>query len=193
MNIYQDLENSLYDLVIGLFPTWTIIFAYTNCDEPQTPYMAIDVKKLDPIGQQYTSYLGRVNPLTGDAITSTIQDSLAQVRFEFHGKYDDNTTTAEMAQQLELAMRTPKGFELMKLTRLALHKKMSARRIPQRRETDMYMVYQLDVTFAYCSMTVDDIDWIEFTGLTGVYYDAGREPDHIIINEIDVTTNPNGL
>lgn len=191
MNIYKDLEDSLYDLVIGLFPTWTIIFAYANCEDPVSPYMVIDVRKLETIGQQYTSHLGEVNLLTGDAVTTTIQDSLTQVRFEFVGKYDDNTTTAEMAHQLELAMRTPKGFELMKLNRLALHKKMSARRLPVKRDTDMYMVYQLDVTFAYCSMTVDDNDWIAITGVNGIYHDAGREPDHIINTHFDITTpNP---
>lgn len=191
MNIYKDLEDSLYDLVIGLFPTWTIIFAYANNEDPVSPYMVIDVRKLETIGQQYTSHLGEVNLLTGESVTTTIQDSLTQVRFEFVGKYDDNTTTAEMAHQLELAMRTPKGFELMKLNRLALHKKMSARRLPVKRDTDMYMVYQLDVTFAYCSMTVDDIDWIAVTGVNGIYHDAGREPDHIINTHFDITTpNP---
>jgi len=191
MNIYQDLEDSLYKLVNGLFPSWTIIFAYTNIPEPTSPYCAINVMKLQTIGQQYTSHLGKINPLTGDAITVTYQDGLAQVRFEFTGKYDANTTTAEMAQQLELAMRTPKGFELMKLNRLSLHKHMSARRLPVRRETDMYMVYQLDVTFAYCSQTVDDIDWIEFTKLTGIYHDSALPPDYTITHEIDVLTNPN--
>lgn len=191
MNIYQDLEDSLYELVSGLFPSWTIIFAFANGPEPTSPYCVIDVRKLETIGQQYTSHLGEVNLLSGDAVTTTIQDSLTQVRFEFIGKYDDNTTTAEMAQQLELAMRTPKGFELMKLNRLSLHKKMSARRMPVRRETDTYMVYQLDCTFAYCSMTVDDIDWIEFTKLTGIYHDSALPPDYTITHEIDVTTNPN--
>lgn len=191
MNIYQDLEDSLYNLVDGLFPSWATIFAFTNGPEPTSPYCVINVRKLDVIGQQYTSHLGKINPSTGLAITTTIQDSLAQVRFEFHGKYDANTTTAEMAQQLELSLRTPKGFELMKMNNLSLHKKLSSRRLPERRETEMYMVYQLDATFAYSSMIVDDVDWIEFTGITGIYHDAGREPDHIIINKIDVTENPN--
>ncbi|QYW06639.1 hypothetical protein uav_107 [Pseudomonas phage UAVern] len=190
MNIYQDLEDALYNLVYGLFPAWTTIFAYTNGPEPVSPYCVINVRKLDVVGQQYTSHLATADPY-GHARTMTIQDSLTQVRFEFHGKYDANTTTAEMAQQLELAMRTPKGFELMKLNNLSLHKKMSARRMPVKRDTDMYMVYQLDVTFAYCSMTIDEIDWIETAGITGIYHDAGREPDHIIINKIDVTENPN--
>ena len=104
MNIYQDLEDSLYKLVMGLFPTWTTIFAYTNGPEPTTSYCVIDVRKLDVIGQQYTSHLGKINPSTGDAITTTIQDSLAQVRFEFHGKYDDNTTTAAVSRLIWISM-----------------------------------------------------------------------------------------
>ena len=191
MNIYQDLEDSLYNLVIGLFPTWTIIFAFANCEEPTSPYVVIDVRKIESVGREYTSHMGDINPLTNDAVTITIQDSLVQARFEFVGKYDDNTTTAEMAHQLELAMRTPRGFELMKINRLSLHKKLSVRRLPQKRDTDMYMVYQLDCTFAYCSTVVDDVDWIAVLGIDGVYHDAGREPDHIIETHIDIITpNP---
>lgn len=188
MNIYQDLEDSLYDLVIGLFPTWTIIFAYANVEEPTSPYVAIDVRKIESIGREYTTHKGEINPMTGDAVTMTIQDSLTQIRFEFVGKYDDNTTTAEMATQLEMALRTPRSFELMKLNRLALHKKLSVRRLPQKRDTDMYMIYQLDCTFAYCSTVVDDVDWIAITSVDGIYHDAGREPDHIIYTHTDIIT-----
>lgn len=191
MNIYQDLEDSLYDLVIGLFPTWTIIFAYANCEEPTTSYVAIDVRKIESVGREYTSHKGEINPLTNDAITITLQDNLVQVRFEFIGKYDDNTTTAEMAHQLELALRTPRGFELMKISRVALHKKLSIRRLPQKRDTDMYMIYQLDCTFAYCSQVVEDVDWVAVLGIDGIYHDAGREPDHIIYTHQDIITpNP---
>ena len=189
MTIYKDLEDSLYNLVEGLFPDWRIIFSYTNGPEPTTPYCAIDIRRLDPVGQQYTSHLSHLNA-QGEAITMTIQDGLAQVRFEFHGKYDDNTEIAEMASLLELFMRTPRGFELMKLNRLSLHKRMTCRRLPQRRETDMYMCYQLDCTFAYCSVVSDEIDWIEILRADGTYYDAGREPDHKIVSKIDITPNP---
>lgn len=191
MNIYQDLENSLYDVLEGLFPTWRIHFAYSNYEEQQTPYVVIDVKKLETTGLQYTSHLTEVDPDTGVGATTTFQDSLAQVRFEFVGKYDDNTTTAEMAQQLELALRTPKGFELLKRSRLAQHKKMAARRIPQKRDCDMYMIYQLDCTFAYCSMITEDIDWIAVLGIDGVYHDAALPPDYTIETHLDITTpNP---
>lgn len=192
MNIYKDLEDSLYNLVSELFSEWRVIFAFGNGPEPVTPYCVIDIKKLDTAGQQYTSHLGQVDPVSGDAVTVTFQDAIAQVRFEFIGKYDENTTTAEMAQQLQFAIRTPKGFELLKINRLALHGKLSTRRIPVKRETDMYMVYQLDGTFAYCSMTADGIGWIASTDITGVYHDAGREPDHVIPTHIEIIT-PNGL
>lgn len=190
MNMYKDLEDSLYNLVIGMFPEWTVIFSYTNGPEPTSPYCAIDVRRLDPVGQQYTSHLSKVDPLSGEAVTTTIQDGLAQVRFEFHGKYDENTELSNMASLLEMSMRTPRAFELMKLNRLSLHKRMTCRRVPQRRETDMYMVYQLDCTYAYCSVIKDEIDWIEILGITGTYNDAGREPDHKIVSHIDITPNP---
>lgn len=191
MNVYQNLEDSLYNVVEGLFPDWRTIFAFGNGPEPQTPYCVIDVKKIDPIGREYQSTLAHPDPVLPAVSTAiTIQDNLTNVRFEVIGQSDQNTTAAEMISLLQLQLRTPKGYELLARNKLALHGKMTTRRIPLKRETQMYMVYQLDVTFAYSVVTSDDIDWIEVTSVQGTYYDAGREPDHIIVGEEIVVTPP---
>lgn len=191
MNVYQNLEDSLYNVVEGLFPDWRTIFAFGNGPEPVTPYCVIDVKKIAPIGREYQSTLAHYEPLISDiATTVTIQDNLTSVRFEVIGQSDQNTTAAEMISLLQLGFRTPKGYELLARNKLALHGKMQTRRIPLKRETQMYMVYQLDVTFAYSVVTSEDIDWIEVTSVQGTYYDAGREPDHIIVGEEIVVTPP---
>lgn len=188
MNVYQDLEDCLYNVLEGLFPEWRTIFAFGNGPEPLTPYCAIDVKKIEPIGREYQSSLSHLDPEDPErALTVTIQDNCVYVRFELIGQADQNTTVAEQVAQLMNALRTPKGYELMARNRLALHSKMATRRIPQKRETQMFMVYQLDCTFAYSDVTTDEIDWIETVGLHATYYDAGREPDHIIDHDIDLT------
>ncbi|WYV99006.1 hypothetical protein NoPa_00010 [Pseudomonas phage vB_PpuM-NoPa] len=189
MNVYQNLEDSLYNVVEGLFPDWRTIFAFGNGPEPQTPYCVIDVKKINPIGREYQSSLAHVDVVTNAASTVTIQDNLTSIRFEVIGQYDQNTTTAEMINLLQLGFRTQKGYELLARNNLALHGSMTTRRIPLKRETQMYMVYQLDVTFAYSVVTSQDVDWIEVTSVQGKYYDAGREPDHIIIGE-EISVKP---
>ncbi|WPJ20554.1 hypothetical protein vBPFY1MI_01 [Pseudomonas phage vB_PF_Y1-MI] len=190
MNEYKDLEDCLYNLVEGLFPEWPITFAYGNGPEPTTPDCVIDVMKWTPVGQPYTSHLGEVdiNSPVGNARTMTFQDIVAKVRFDIAGKADANTVVSEMAHNLQTAMRTPLGYELMKRNRLALHGQISTRRMPVKRDTDTYMCYQIDCTFAYCSVTQDDIDWIAITDVGGTYHDAGREPDHIIKTHVDIVT-----
>lgn len=185
MNLYKDLEDSIYKILIALFPTWRIIFAFTNGPEPQTPYVVIDVKKLSPIGREYISTLVSLD-LAENGTTTTIQDFLSNIRFEIIGKYDDNTETSEMCQQLLNAMRTPRGYEEQARNKVALHKQPTSRRIPLKRETDMYMVYQIDYVFAYSATTQDAQDYILATSVDGVYNDAATPPDHTIETHIEI-------
>lgn len=186
MNIYQSLEDGVYNYVTTLFPTWRTIFAYGNGPEVQTPYLVIDVKKFDAIGRSYNSSSQELDPITNESYTTTIQNYEAHVRFEFVGKSDVNTQLAEMAQQLEFALRTQRGYEEQKRNALSLMKYNPVRRIPVRRETDTYMYYQLDVVFGYVVSNTEVQDYINTLQIDGVYHDAGREPDHIIRTTIDI-------
>lgn len=185
MNIYQHLEDSVYAYVNTLFPTWRTIFAYGNGPEVQTPYLVIDVKKLDPVGRSYISSSLEIDE-NNQSYTTTIQDYEAHVRFEFVGKYDVNTELAEMAHQLEFSLRTQAGYEEQRRNALSLMKYNPIRRIPVRRETDTYMYYQLDVVFGYVVSRTDVQDYIITLGIDGVYHDAGREPDHIIRTTLEI-------
>lgn len=191
MNIYKDLEDSLYNVVESLFPDWKIQFAYTNAPEPVNPFCVIDVKKLVPIGREYNTTQGVLNQLTNKIETVSLQDHKAIVRFELIGKADENTTVSEMANQLQIGIRTEAGYYALEQNKLSLHENLSTRRIPVKRDTDMYMVYQLDATFAYTAKISDEIDWINGAGIHGQYYDAGREPDHIITSDIYINYTPN--
>lgn len=190
MNTYKDLEDSLYNWVEVMFPDWIVKFAYDNGPELQTPYLVIDVRKLDPVGREYNSSDTFVDENDKSYVT-TRQDYQALVRFEFVGKYDVNTQLAEMAHQLEFNLRTQRGYENQHRNRLSLMKYMPVRRLAVPRETDTYMYYQLDVTFGYAISQVEEQDWIEIIGIDGIYHDAGREPDHVINTHITIADNIN--
>jgi hypothetical protein len=186
MNIYQDLEDSLYNIVSELHPDWNILFAYTNAAEPVNPYMVIDVRKLHPCGREYSSV-----PTIGEdgmkLIQTTTQDNEATVRFEFIGKYDDQTSVAEMAQQLQYELRSPSGYELQASNRLSLYNKTTLRRLPLKRETDMYMIYQLDCIFAYTASITTEQEYTTAIKGNGVYHDANEPPDYTITTQFEIT------
>lgn len=185
MSLYLDLEDSLYNVVNALYPTWRVIFAYGNGPEPETPYVCIDIQKLDACGREYNSTLGTYDGM-GNIETVTLQDHKASVRFEFIGKADETMQVAEMAQELQVALRSVRGYQQQALNKLALHKTLHMRRVAVKRETDTYMVYQLDALYAFTSQIKDEHDYIDATGILGIYHDAGREPDHIIESEIQI-------
>lgn len=184
-DVYKSLEDGIYDFVIALFPDWRIKFALDNGPEMQTPYLVIDVRKLQAIGREQIS---TETELTFDdkIYTTTIQDYEASVRFEFVGKYDVTNQLAEMAQMLEFNLRSPRGYEEQERSSLSLLKYNAVRRIPVRRDTDTYMYYQLDVTFGYSLTQTTEQDYFDTVGIHGIYHDAGREPDHIIETTIEI-------
>lgn len=186
MNIYQSLEDSLYNIVEGMHPDWNILFAFTNAAEPVNPYLVIDVRKLNPCGREYSS-----TPTIGEdgtkLIQTTTQDHEATVRFEFIGKYDDQISVAEMAQTLQLDLRSPTGYELQAINKLSLYKLTTLRRLPLKRETDMYMIYQLDCIFAYTASVTTEQDYTVAIHSGGVYHDANEPPDYTITTQFEVT------
>lgn len=189
MNIYKDLEDALYNFVEAMFPDMRMKMAFDNGPEPQTPYLVIDVRKLDAVGREYNSS----DTFVGDddkSYVTTQQNYEALVRLELVGKYDLNTELAEMAHELEFSLRTQRGYETQRMNALSLMRYNPVRRIPVHRETDTYMYYQLDVTFGYVISQVEEQDWMYIIGVDGIYHDAGREPDHIIHTHIDINPNP---
>jgi hypothetical protein len=182
---YKELEDALGDFVEELFPTWRIKYAYDNAPELQTPYLVIDVRKMQAIGREYTSSGLSIDD-NNKSYTTTTQNYEVLVRFEFVGKYDVNLELAEMAQQLEFQLRTQNGYEAQSRHALSLMSFIPVRRLSVKRETDTYMYYQLDVHFGYALTETVEQDYIVDLGIHGVYHDAGREPDHIIETSIEI-------
>ena len=77
MNIYQDLEDSLYNIIEGLHPEWTVLFAFSNASEPLNPYLAIDVRKITQTGSEYSS-----TPTVGADGTKLIQTTYQDFTFK---------------------------------------------------------------------------------------------------------------
>lgn len=188
MNIYKDLEDSLYNVIEELFPTTRIIFAYNNLPEPQTPYLVIDVKRLDQLGSEYNSTM--VDDFATAPTTTTQIDMMAKVRFEVVGLMDNDTEAAELAQNIQLALRTARGYESQARNNLARHGQITNRRMPYRKDTDMYMLYQVDANFAYTATSQDGQDYILTTDFNGVYHDANRPPDYVLESHVEINPTP---
>lgn len=182
MNSYQNLEDSVFNVLEGLFPDWRLIFAYYNDESPLSPYCSIDVQEIKMIGREYQSSLA--TPISADIATSvTIQDNMADVSFKFIGLQDHNTETSEMVNLLQLMLRTPKGYQLLAANNLALHGVTKFPRSAQKRDTDTYMVYELVCKFAFSNVIVSEIDWIETVELQGQYDGAIAEFEPIIVTQ----------
>jgi hypothetical protein len=188
MNIYKDLEDSLYNVIEELFPATRIIFAYNNLPEPQTPYLVIDVKRLDQLGSEYNSTF--VESFETTPTTTTQIDMMAKVRFEVVGLMDNDTEAAELAQNIQFALRTARGYESQARNNLARHGQITTRRMPYRKDTDMYMLYQVDANFAYTAISQDEQDYILTTDFTGIYHDANRPPDYTLTTHVDINPTP---
>ena len=186
-NIYEELEDSIYDTIVALFPDWRVIQAFNNGPEPETPYIAIDVKRMTRLGQGVTSSLGDINA-AGEFVTVIIQDHEARVHLEVIGKNGTIPEIGNMSTRLEAALRSPKGYDILEENKLSVLRQPQVRRLQDKRDTDMYMIWQHEYRFAYATYETEETeDYIGGVGIDATYYDAGREPDHIIKHKIDVT------
>ena len=190
MNIYKDLEDALYAYASAILPDLAaegrIIFPFQNGPEPATPYLLLDVKRLDAVGREQSSHFVSVDELDNGTST-TLQHYIANVRFEFVGKYDNNAVLGDLAQTLEMNLRTPNGYELQRANNLSLFEYEPIERVKLRRETDTYMYMQLDTQFGFSVQHVFDQDWVgEVRILRGVYSDANNPPDYERVTTMNI-------
>lgn len=173
MTIYTSLEDGLYTSITTVLPTARVIFAMQDAPEPATPYILINVLKLDPIGRE------RIGGLVVDGVVQVAQDYEAQVVLEVIGTYENTTVTGELAHQLDFLLASPLMFEALAQNNLSLMRKRVVERFPRIRETKTYMCYQQMAYFAYSvvhNQVVDTIDTVVVGGvMDNKYFDAGRE------------------
>lgn len=176
MNIFQDLEDKLYLLLSEKFPTYTIILGNQNGQEPTLPYVCIKVKKLDAQGMSETD--GKVTIVGGVGKIQTVQAYKAVVTFDCVSHTP--TEGGEMAHQIDLYLRTRECIERQWAHHLALYNRGAVDQIPYMRETGWVYYYQQKCSFGYSVVIEEEVDWAESAEVSGVLYDAGREPTHTI-------------
>ena len=141
---------------------------------------------MDAAGREQSSHHVSVDQAMNGSST-TLQHYIAEVRFEFIGKYDNNTTLASFAQVMEMNLRTPKGYELQKANKLSLFEYRPIERVPLKRETDMYMYYQLDVQFGFSVLHIYEQDWMDGVRIVrGIYTDANNPPEYERITTLNI-------
>lgn len=178
-DIYKGLEDALYNVLASQFPTERISFPFNNAPEPKTPYIIIDVMRIDAIGREQTGTLTTNGELT---VTQVYE---AKVRFEVLGEYDGQTVVGDLAHKIEFSLRTPLFLEALGTNNLSLMRYKSIDRFPRKRDTKTYMCYQQEVWFSYAITVTQDVGYIDTANLEGVYNDAGRE-GNIITTEINI-------
>lgn len=183
MNIYKSLEDALYTAFSTHFPTNTFIFPFLNAPEPETPYVVLDIMKVDAIGMAQDS------GLTTDGVATILQNYEVKVVIEILGEYDDQTTVGDLAHALEFSIRTPLFQQVLAVNNLSLMRYKPVDRFPRKRDTKTYMCYQQSLFFAYSVNETQDVGYINEATIHGVYNDAGRA-GHVIENDI-VIQNPN--
>jgi hypothetical protein len=180
MNIYQQLEDALFTAFSSQFPTERITFPFANAPEPQTPYVILDIMRLDAQGREQNS------GLTSAGVATILQTYEATVRIEVIGEYDNQTVIGDLSHKIEFSLRTPLFQNALLEQSLSLMRAGRVERFPRKRDTKTYMCYQQEVYFAYAVTETQDVGYINSVNIEGVYNDAGRD-GHVIVNEIIIT------
>lgn len=163
MSIYEDLRVKLYDSLALIFPTTTIIHAYSNGPEPVSPYITFDISNVKQEGQEYVSTYA--NTLGEQQIVSNYE---CRIRLEFGGVSDD-FRAAELANDFYFTVDHKQTQETFLKNSLSYMRKSSIRKIPKKRETNWYMCYQIDLYFGYQVETRQITEVVESVTIQGDY------------------------
>lgn len=163
---FSVLEDKIYT-AFAACSVGSGFFLNQNGVEPQTPYCSIFLIDETPSGfaQESTIVKGT------DRSTYVSQPYQATVRFTFVGKDMQNggtsTTAANNADDFRLKLQSRKYRMLFSDNGLSILRVSPLRRTNQKRETDIYSVYSIDVTLSYdrhMKMTFETIDHGEING-----------------------------
>lgn len=165
---WTNIEDALYQGVVGAFPDIKAIIAYQNGHELVAPYCLIDVLNQQMVGrEQISNYCEGVEP---DVVyTQEVQEQYeVLVRFTFIGKDDNSVDTASnTAHEFYSALNNPLKRYYFALQNLAVMRKGNVKRSPIIRDTKIYNGYSIDVTFSYClkmTETGEYFDTVEISG-----------------------------
>lgn len=156
MSVYSSFEDALYTATKLMFPTTSVLFSYDNGPEEVTPYITIQVLQLDQIGREEVS--GLTNS-TREVTVKKVYEGFTS--FKFIGDETKHSTAGDLALDFDFNLETPVVQEALLQNNLAFMRKSRIRRIPVQRDTVWYMMYQLDVYFAFSVAARQTSDTIE--------------------------------
>lgn len=161
MSIYSEVRAAIrkgsLKALEDYFPTSTeqnagIIFSHVSGPEPSTPYVVINILGHSQIGHQDQSTLADEN----EQLSIQVQYEV-RAQFSFCG-----SLAGDMCQTFNQRIRNNVVvWEEFQKNNLQIREKSDPRRAPQKRETQWVEYWNMDVTFAYCVETRQDIDVVE--------------------------------
>lgn len=170
---YTKIEDSIYTAFTAL-SVGSGYFLDQNGPEPASPYCNIFVITTTPLGEAQESTIVKFS----DRTTYLSQTYEIVVRFAFVGKDKQNsgsdTNAANNADDFAQKLRSVKYRQLFADNGLSILRISPLRRTQQKRETDIYSVYTVDVTMAYDKHTQLTFDTIDHGEINGTLTEAGN-------------------
>lgn len=166
MDFYESFENAIYDSLEAMFPLTTIIFAHDNAPENVTPYITIQVIDLDNVGREEIETL-----VTTDDKRQIVKHYESKVIIKFVGDESKQVLAGSLASDFEFFLDSPAVQDTLSRNNLSLMRKSRISRIPAKWDTAFYMVYSIDVYFAFSVVARQDSDYINVVNLKGTLYD----------------------
>ena len=187
MNIYEDLETSLYNAIKPALPNgFTVIYGYENGPQPKFPFLQVDIISMNAVGRDYSGFL--VDPT--DSTTHYEQVYEALVRFYFFGRNDSSRTIGDVATEFEYSLNKGVVQESFEANNIGLMRKSAMLRSPKKYETEWVMCFQMDCTVSYAVSTKQSTQWIEEVRIDQTYTETSGEivyQDRVTIGESTVT------
>jgi len=152
-NSYSQLMQALITSTKYIFPNNKVIRKVLGKNEPDAPYVALQVIREVQIGAGTTSTL-----VDTEGNISVLVPYEALVQFSFISK--DEEAASNMARHFIQFMNTPKVKNIFRSNNLSQKGMSSLRNVASLREGEWVQHQNVDVTFTYSSLTTQQQDII---------------------------------
>ncbi len=144
---YDTIENAIASATNSLGLGVKFIWEYGNGVEPTTTYVMCNIISDNPVSKTESLY---VDGTTLKQQINTVYETL--VRFEFVGKKPTSTSSASaasLAKQFEALFKFSPTRYIFSDKGLSILKVGGLRQVPVMRDTSVFAVTGIDITFAY--------------------------------------------
>lgn len=180
MGARRDFQEAVRACSLVALPNTNFIFVAGDGPEPVTPYCTIEIPQFQSLGREESeTHVSGGSPTTLGSLRTT-ENYEATARFSFVGRNFDSNDAADLAFDFCTQIATPKVQMKFRENNLSYMRKAIVRRIPKFRETRWYDAYVLDVVFAFCLETTQQIDSVDTIELNGSFESSATTPTTVI-------------